>query len=102
MVEMVLLFKMKQMSELEQHYLMGQTLFVAKITEDLIGIATIRVGLGTTGKFCWRRQIQIHSTLFFRNVGTGDTHSFTTNYSVITGQCSKKFSYCFTARQLMD
>ena len=29
----------------------GQTLFVAKISDDLIGIATIRVGLGTTGTF---------------------------------------------------
>ena len=27
----------------------GQTLFVAKISDDLIGIATVRVGLGTDG-----------------------------------------------------
>ena len=29
----------------------GQKLFVAKIDDDLIGIATVRVGLGTTGTF---------------------------------------------------
>ena len=31
----------------------GQKLFVAKIDDDLIGIATVRVGLGTTGTFYW-------------------------------------------------
>ena len=31
----------------------GTNLFVAKINDDLIGIATVRVGLGTTGTFRW-------------------------------------------------
>ena len=66
----------------------GQTLFVAKITDDLIGIATIRVGLGTTGTFVGGPNTD-SSTLFFRNVGTGDTHSFATNYSVITGRVQR-------------
>ncbi len=66
----------------------GQTLFVAKISEDLIGIATIRVGLGTTGNFVGGANTD-SSTLFFRNVGTGDTHSFTTNYNVITGEVQR-------------
>ena len=66
----------------------GQTLFVAKISDDLIGIATIRVGLGTTGTFVGGSQHRF-STLFFRSVGAGDTHSFTTNYNVITGQVQR-------------
>ena len=66
----------------------GQTLFVAKITENLIGIATVRVGLGTTGSFVGGANTD-SSTLFFRTVGTGDTHSFTTNYNVITGNVQR-------------
>ena len=30
----------------------GQTVYAAKINNDLIGIATARVGLGSTGYFC--------------------------------------------------
>ena len=74
----------------------GQTLFVAKISEDLIGIATIRVGLGTTGSFVGGPNTD-SSTLFFRSVGTGDTHSFTTNYSVITGKVQKNLVTVSTA-----
>ena len=66
----------------------GQTLFVAKISDDLIGIATIRVGLGTTGTFVGGANTD-SSTLFFRSVGAGDTHSFSTNYNVITGQVQR-------------
>ena len=57
---------------------MVNKLFVAKITNDLIGIATQKVGLGTTGEF-----VGIGNTakiLFFVGVGTGDNHSFKTNY----------------------
>jgi len=74
----------------------GQTLFVAKISEDLIGIATIRVGLGTTGSFVGGPNTG-SSTLFFKNVGTGDTHSFTTNYNVITGQVQRNLVTVSTA-----
>ena len=53
--------------------------YVAKISNDLIGISTIKVGLGSTGVFA-----SIGSTtggiLYFTSVGTGNTHSFKTNY----------------------
>ena len=74
----------------------GQTLFVAKISDDLIGIATIRVGLGTTGTFVGGANTD-SSTLFFRTVGTGDTHSFTTNYNVITGEVQRNIVTVSTA-----
>ena len=68
----------------------GQKVFVAKIDEDLIGIATVRVGLGTTGTFVGvAASHRNSSTLFFRNVGAGNTHSFTTNHTVITGEVKK-------------
>ena len=31
----------------------GQTVYAAKLTNDLIGISTARVGLGSTGSLCW-------------------------------------------------
>jgi hypothetical protein len=74
----------------------GQTLFVAKISNDLIGIATVRVGLGTTGSFVGGANTD-SSTLFFRTVGTGDTHSFTTNYNVITGNVQRNLVTVSTA-----
>ena len=68
----------------------GTQLFVAKLSEDLIGIATVRVGLGTTGTFVGIATTNSASTtLFFRNVGAGDTHSFTTNYPAITGDVKR-------------
>ena len=68
----------------------GQKLFVAKIDDDLIGIATVRVGLGTTGTFVGIASThRSSSTLFFKAVGVGDTHSFKTNHSVITGTINK-------------
>ena len=74
----------------------GTNLFVAKINDDLIGIATVRVGLGTTGTFVGLANT-LSTTLFFRNVGTGDTHSFKTNYSVITGDIRRNLVTVSTA-----
>ena len=68
----------------------GEQLFVAKINDDLIGIATVRVGLGTTGTFVGIASThRSSSTLFIKGVGIGDTHSFTTNHGVITGTLNK-------------
>ena len=74
----------------------GSSLFVAKINDNLIGIATVRVGLGTTGTFVGLEN-PVSTTLFFRNVGTGDTHSFKTNYSVITGDLRRNLVTVSTA-----
>ena len=74
----------------------GANLFVAKISDDLIGIATVRVGLGTTGTFVGLENSD-STTLFFRSVGTGDTHSFKTNYDVITGSIRRNLVTVSTA-----
>ena len=68
----------------------GAELFVAKLSDDLIGIATVKVGLGTTGTFTGIASAYSSSTtLFFRNVGAGDTHSFTTIFPVTTGNVKR-------------
>jgi len=66
----------------------GQEVFVAKISNDLIGIATQRVGLGSTGGFVGVGNTS--KTLFFTGIGSGNNHSFATSYSNITGDVTKR------------
>ena len=68
----------------------GQTLYAAKINETLIGLSTVRVGLGTTGVFVGiASTCQDSRTLFFTGIGTGVYHSLKTNYSVITSKIER-------------
>ena len=58
-----------------------QKLFVAKISEDQIGVSTVRVGLNSTGTFAGIGSTNAHQgLLFFTGYGQGDNHSFVTNY----------------------
>ena len=67
-----------------------QTLFVAKISNDVIGIATVKVGIGTNGSFVGIASTHRNtSTLFFTGFGTGVYHSFKTNFSVITAKLER-------------
>ena len=62
-----------------------QSVFVAKISNDLIGLSTVRVGLGTTGTFVGiASTVANATTMAFTGIGTGEYHSFTTNYQAIT------------------
>jgi len=65
--------------------------YIAKISNDLIGLSTVKVGLGSTGTFVGIANTTINSsTLYFTGIGTGVYHSFKTNYdSIITGNISK-------------
>jgi hypothetical protein len=76
-----------------------QTVFVAKISNDLIGISTVRVGLGTTGTFVGiANTTRGTGTLFFTNIGTGDNHSFKTTYTGLSGSISKNTVTVSTAQ----
>ena len=67
-----------------------QQLFVAKVSDDLIGLSTVKVGLGTTGVFVGiASTVRDSRTLFFSGIGTGVYHSLKTNHSVITGDISR-------------
>ena len=57
----------------------GQSVYVAKISNDLIGIALEKVGIGSTGKIQGLTNPNA-TTLFFTGIGTGVQHSFKTNY----------------------
>jgi hypothetical protein len=66
------------------------SVYIAKISEDLIGIATVRVGLGSTGTFVGIASTQrSESTLYFVELGSGVYHSLKTNFDVITGTIEK-------------
>lgn len=62
--------------------------FVAALNDNLIGISTIPVGVGSTGTI-----IGIGTTkyplLYFSSVGSGVTHSFKTTYNSISGNVYK-------------
>jgi hypothetical protein len=64
-----------------------QTVYAAKISDDLIGISTYKVGVGSTGSFVGINSSINASTLYFTNVGSGVNHSFKTNYgNVFVGE----------------
>jgi len=75
------------------------TVYVAKISDDLIGISTVKVGLGTTGSFVGIASTQSNqSTLYFTGIGTGVYHSFKTNYPTIKGQLLRNLVTVSTAQ----
>lgn len=68
----------------------NQSVYVAKVSDDLIGISTNKVGLGSTGSFVGINSSITTSTLFFTNIGSGTNHSFKTTYpNVLTGEFVK-------------
>jgi len=53
-------------------------LYAARLGDNLLGISTVKVGLGTTGSFVGIATTA--SLVYFTNIGLGNTHSLTTNY----------------------
>lgn len=74
-------------------------LYVAKLSEDFIGISNVKVGLGTTGQFVGAAASTSHcGLLYFTGVGRGVNHSFRTNYpNVVTGTVNKTLVTVATA-----
>ncbi len=56
----------------------NSVVYATRLGDNLIGISTVRVGLGTTGSFVGIATTA--SLVYFTNVGTGNSHSFRTNY----------------------
>jgi len=53
-------------------------LYAARLGDYILGISTVKVGLGTTGSFVGIATTA--SLVYFTNIGLGNTHSLTTNY----------------------
>jgi len=60
----------------------SQNLYVIKLSEDLIGISTFRVGIGSLGEYVGIETSK-SGILYFTSIGLGNTHSFKTNYDNI-------------------
>ncbi|MFZ9376831.1 MAG: hypothetical protein ACO25K_06875, partial [Candidatus Fonsibacter ubiquis] len=72
--------------------------FVAKVSDNIIGISTVKVGVGSTGGFVGIASTTKNSTtLYFSGIGTGNNHSFKTNYDKISGTVSKNIVTVSTA-----
>ena len=66
----------------------NSVVYATKLTSDLIGISSYRVGLGTTGYYVGVSTSS--DLLYFTNVGSGEIHSFTTNYqNILLGNVTK-------------
>lgn len=76
----------------------NSSVYVAALNDNLIGISTIPVGVGSTGTV-----IGIGTTkyplLYFSSVGSGVTHSFKTTYNAITGNVYKNIVTVNTEEQ---
>ena len=72
--------------------------YVAKVNNDLIGISTVKVGLSSTGTFVGIASTTSSlSTLYFIGIGTGEYHSFKTNYPALSGGVSRNLVTVSTA-----
>ena len=69
----------------------GEKLFIAKVSDNLIGIATVLVGLDTSGNnfVGVAESVRQSSTLNIIGIGTGVEHSFKTVYNPITADVSR-------------
>ena len=73
-------------------------LFVGKISNDFIGLSTVKIGIGSTGGFIGLGAtisdvagLGTQGLIYFLNTGIGTNHSLKTQYPVITGEINRKF-----------
>ena len=65
--------------------------YAAKLTNDIIGIATVRVGLNSTGSFVGLGLTPSAELLYFTGFGTDTYHSFSKEYSnPLVGNATKR------------
>ena len=73
-------------------------LFVGRISNDFIGLSTVKIGIGSTGGFVGLGEtisdvagLGTQSLLYFMNTGVGTNHSLKTQFPVITGEIKRNF-----------
>ena len=73
-------------------------LFVGKISNDFIGLSTVKIGIGSTGGFIGLGAtisdvagLGTQGLLYFLNTGIGTNHSLKTQYPVISGEIKRNF-----------
>jgi hypothetical protein len=72
-------------------------LYAVKVSNDLIGLSTSKIGLNSTGNYTGFGTIT-SNTLYFNNFGSGDVHKFITNYdNILNSSISKNIVTVSTA-----
>jgi hypothetical protein len=71
--------------------------YATKISNDLIGISTIKVGIGSTGSLVSVGSTIQSSILYFTSLGTGNNHSFKSNNNILSGSITKNLATVSTA-----
>lgn len=67
-----------------------QIVYAAVTANNLIGIATNPIGIGSTGNFVGINSAVFSDILYFTGIGTGSLHSFKTDYkNSVTGNVNK-------------
>jgi hypothetical protein len=75
----------------------NQIVYAAVNKNNLIGISTNPMGVGSTGKFVGLDTSIFTNTLYFTGIGTGEIHSFKTRQESIKGSISKNLITVSTA-----
>ena len=76
----------------------GQKLYTVKFDKDIVGLATVRVALSTEGVYVGVGSTSRTSRLmYWTGIGTGNLHSFRTNYPVLQGKANKNLVTVSTA-----
>ena len=76
----------------------NQIVYAAVTKNNLIGIATNPIGIGSAGNFVGINTEIFTNTLFFTGIGTGVVHSFKTDYKdIIVGKVDKNLVTVSTA-----
>jgi hypothetical protein len=76
----------------------GSDFYVAKVSNDLIGISTVKIGIGTTGTFIGLSTSNTNILYSFSNFGSGLNHSFITKFpNVLVGDVYKNTALVTTS-----
>ena len=74
----------------------NSTVYVAKYSDNFIGLSTEKVGIGSTGMFVGYNTTSAANILYYHSFGSGDKHSLATNYSSTIGQVDKNIALVYT------
>jgi hypothetical protein len=74
----------------------NSTVYVAKYSDNFIGLSTEKVGIGSTGIFVGYNTTSAAIILYYHTFGSGDKHSLCTNYNSTIGQVDKNIATVYT------
>jgi hypothetical protein len=74
----------------------NSTVYVAKYSDNFIGLSTEKVGIGSTGTFVGYNTTAAAKILYYHSFGSGEKHSLSTNYDSTIGQVDGNVATVYT------